>query len=72
MTLSEEIARVAAELPLDRQQEVLDFVELLRTREGTVAASAPRLLGVLAGMPYAMSDDFDAPLPDSFWLGDEP
>ena len=30
----------------------------------------PRVLGLHAGR-WTMADDFDAPLPDSFWLGTE-
>jgi len=30
----------------------------------------PRVLGLHAGS-WIMADDFDAPLPDSFWLGTE-
>jgi antitoxin (DNA-binding transcriptional repressor) of toxin-antitoxin stability system len=30
----------------------------------------PRVLGLHAGS-WTMADDFDAPLPDSFWLGKE-
>ena len=26
--------------------------------------------GPFAGMPYFMADDFDEPLPDSFWIGE--
>jgi antitoxin (DNA-binding transcriptional repressor) of toxin-antitoxin stability system len=32
--------------------------------------SAPRIAGLHAGEPYWMSDDFNEPLPDEFWLGD--
>ena len=35
-----------------------------------VPASAPRKPGLSAGDVW-VADDFDAPLPDSFWLGDE-
>lgn len=30
----------------------------------------PRVLGLREGQMW-MADDFDAPLPDSFWLGEE-
>ena len=33
MTVAEYIARATASLPPDKQQEVLDFVEFLKTRE---------------------------------------
>lgn len=31
----------------------------------------PRILGIHAGLPFYVADDFDAELPDSFWFGDE-
>lgn len=36
----------------------------------TEAQPNPRIAGLHAGMGW-MSDDFDAELPDSFWLGEE-
>jgi len=70
MSITEQIAQVASALPADRQQEVLDFVEFLRAREGSVQEGEyPRVAGLFAGMPYFMADDFDEPLPDSFWMG---
>ena len=33
-----------------------------------VLSNQPRIAGLNAG-PFWMSDDFNAPLPDSFWLG---
>ena len=72
MTLTEQIAQMAAALPVDRQQEVLDFVEFLRSREAPVLPTARRAGGLFAGMPYFIADEFDEPLPDAFWVGDEP
>lgn len=72
MTLTEQIAQMAAALPVDRQQEVLDFVEFLRSREAPALTSARRAEGLFAGMPYFIADDFDEPLPEAFWMGDEP
>lgn len=37
---------------------------------GIAAALPPRILGLHAGA-FTVSADFDAPLPDEFWLGDE-
>ena len=34
-------------------------------------AKTPRQPGLSAGEVLWVADDFDAPLPDSFWLGDE-
>jgi hypothetical protein len=38
--------------------------------DGYAARPAKRVLGLHAGN-YSISDDFDDPLPDSFWLGEE-
>ncbi len=31
----------------------------------------PRVWGLHAHLPYYISDDFDAELPDEFWLGED-
>jgi hypothetical protein len=64
MSIAEQIAQRVSTLPVDRQREVLDFVEFLRTREGAGAQGRgrPRVAGLFAGMPYFMADDFDEPL----------
>ncbi len=36
---------------------------------GTTTSVPPRILGLHAGA-FAVSEDFDAPLPDEFWLGE--
>ncbi|HZF10575.1 MAG TPA: DUF2281 domain-containing protein [Thermoanaerobaculia bacterium] len=71
MTIADDILKIATALPTDRQQELLDFAEFLRARERSVQEGGrTRLAGPFAGMPYFMADDFDEPLPDSFWLGE--
>ena len=71
MSIAEQIAQIASKLPTDRQREVLDFAEFLKTREDSGQQSGrPRVAGLFAGMPYFMADDFDEPLPDSYWLGE--
>jgi hypothetical protein len=37
---------------------------------GTPSTIAPRILGLHAGA-FTVSEDFDAPLPEEFWLGAE-
>ena len=49
-------------------QQVLDEVASLTQAEPT--ACLPRTPGLGQGT-IEMADDFDAPLPDSFWLGAE-
>lgn len=56
--------------------------EVILTRDGRKIAEVKpveesgnlrkkRVLGLGAGGKFYMSDDFDAELPDSFWLGEE-
>lgn len=72
MSITEQIAQITSTLPTDLQQEVLDFAAFLRAREGSSASEGgrQRVAGLFAGMPYFMADDFDEPLPDSFWTGE--
>ena len=58
-----ELARAGHEVIIQGPQEG-------KTRLVPLADSSPgpRVLGLHAG-GWTMADDFDAPLPDSFWLG---
>ncbi len=56
-------------LPLDKQQEVLDFVDFLIER--LPKKSHIKRIPNLAQGKIWMSDDFNEPLSDSFWLGEE-
>jgi Protein of unknown function (DUF2281) len=69
--------RVIADLELlsgEQLQQVFDFVAFL-AQQRTVAvknSEVPkhqRVFGQYQGR-ISMSEDFDAPLPDSFWLGE--
>jgi Protein of unknown function (DUF2281) len=69
--------RVIADLELlsgEQRQQVFDFVAFL-AQQRTVAvknSEVPkhqRVFGQYQGR-ISMSEDFDAPLPDSFWLGE--
>ncbi len=67
MSISE-LTTVVAKLPDNLQQEVYDFASFLLA---TKVEKAP--LTHVAGLHEGnieMSDDFDEPLEDSFWLGD--
>lgn len=61
-------------LSVEQRQQVFDFVAFL-AQQRTVAVKnlgAPkhqRVFGQYQGR-ISMSEDFDAPLPDSFWLGE--
>jgi len=51
-----------------QQQAVLDFAAFLRQKI-PMALKEP-VPGLHKDIPYWMADDFDAPLPDEFWLGE--
>ncbi len=36
----------------------------------TISSNLPRVAGLHVGTTTWVSDDFDAPLPDEFWLGE--
>jgi hypothetical protein len=52
-----------------QQQEVLDFAAFLHQKTPQPVPKK-RTPGLHPGA-FVMSDDFDDPLPDSFWLGEE-
>ena len=65
------IAEQTQKLPEPLQQEVLDFIEFLQHKHAlsTVQANTrKRQAGLHAGL-VSVADDFDAPLEDTFWLG---
>ncbi|MDZ8051597.1 MAG: DUF2281 domain-containing protein [Aulosira sp. ZfuVER01] len=54
----------------EQQQQVLDFVEFLAQKYPQPQAPPDkRVLGLNQGEIW-MSDDFNDPLPDEFWLGE--
>lgn len=56
-------------LPPEQKQQVLDFVEFLTQKYAQPEQTRKkRVLGLNRGK-YRMSDDFNNPLPDEFWLG---
>lgn len=68
-TTSEVIAKLQTLAP-QQQQQVLDFIEFLASKYAQhQEAPQKRILGLNKG-EFWMSDDFDKPLPDEFWLGD--
>ncbi|NER21905.1 MAG: DUF2281 domain-containing protein [Symploca sp. SIO1B1] len=59
-------------LPPEQQQQVADFVEFLAQKYShihTPQQISGRVLGLHKGMG-SMSEDFNAPLADEFWLGE--
>jgi hypothetical protein len=57
----------------EQRQQVFDFVAFLAQQRTIVKdlslSKHPRVFGQYQGR-ISMSEDFDAPLPDSFWLGE--
>jgi hypothetical protein len=62
-------------LSLSQQQTVVDFIDFLATKQFVVSRDEEKLkqqrIPDLDRSNYRMSDDFNDPLPDEFWLGDE-
>jgi hypothetical protein len=82
--VSPQMLEVLEQLSPELRQQVFDFAEFLVQRQNklaqdqsvatlgeavSVAGKPPRVFGLHAGQVW-MSDDFDAPLPDEFWLGE--
>ncbi len=70
MSTVSEIVAAAVTLPLEQQREVLARLAVkVRDRE-TPPLTQPRVAGLHRGMVW-MADDFNDPLPDECWLGEE-
>jgi hypothetical protein len=68
--LKETLLREIESLPKVHLETLLDFVQFLKFRENQKAqgiGAAQRVPGLDAGTTW-VSDDFDEPLPDSFWF----
>lgn len=63
-----EFEEVMDKLPSHLREQVYSFAQFLWAQEQSERKE--RVLGLHPGAMEA-SDDFDAPLPDSFWLGEE-
>jgi mRNA-degrading endonuclease RelE of RelBE toxin-antitoxin system len=69
-TTSEIIAKLQTLAP-EQQQQVLDFVEFL-AQKYVIPQEIPkkqRVFGLFKDKIW-MSDDFNDPLPDEFWMGE--
>jgi hypothetical protein len=69
----ESIVRELEKIPEPMQLSVLAFIhslEVSATPENHPSELPPRTLGLNRGA-MKMSDRFDEPLPDEFWLGEE-
>jgi len=72
-TIEQQVLANVHALPLDKQQSVLEFSLFLKAMAQDVPninKPQKRRAG-LGKSDFWMSDDFDEPLPDKFWLGEE-
>lgn len=78
MTIKQIIQARIDILPEQKQAEVLNFLNFLIAsqpeinpqQEANIQLKRQRVLGLNKGQ-ISMSDDFNAPLSDEFWLGEE-
>lgn len=68
MNIEQALLKQVRTLTPAQQQAVLDFAASLRQQTSPVPKE--RIPGLHRGA-FIMSDDFDDPLPDSFWVGEE-
>ncbi|MEA5507142.1 DUF2281 domain-containing protein [Halotia wernerae UHCC 0503] len=68
-TTSELIAKLQTLAP-EQQQQVLDFVEFLAQKYVQPEQPPQKRIPDLNKGEIWMSDDFNDPLPDEFWLGE--
>ncbi|HCN76378.1 MAG TPA: hypothetical protein DIT13_04180 [Verrucomicrobiales bacterium] len=68
MSTLAEIEIAAASLNLEEQQVLLARLAAKVRAHVTLPANQPRIPGLHRGLVW-MSDDFNDPLPDEFWLG---
>lgn len=68
-TTSEVVTKLQT-LPPEQKQQVLDFVEFLASKYTQSPETPQQRVPDLNKGQIWMSDDFDDPLPDEFWLGE--
>jgi Protein of unknown function (DUF2281) len=74
ITLPETFLTQLQTLPPEQIQQVIDFVEFLNQKyvssqpEQSILKQ-PRVLGLNKGKGW-ISEDFNVPLPDEFWMGE--
>jgi Protein of unknown function (DUF2281) len=61
--------RLIDQLPNNLQKQVYDFANFLLEKQAQPIAKRPRVMDLHEGQVW-MSKDFDDPLPDEFWLGE--
>lgn len=73
VALKEKLNQIFDELPTETQAEVVDFAEFLqqkKLKQTENGEKKKRVFGMHEGQGW-ISDDFNAPLPESFWLGQD-
>ncbi len=77
LLIPEEMLAILQVLSPDQRQEVFNFAEFLARKQGYSAAQISkgvekpkRIRDLDQGAVVWMSDDFDMPLPDEFWVGE--
>lgn len=68
MSTLAEIEIAAAGLPAAEKRLLLSWLKLEVETDAPPEINKPRVPGLGAGQ-WQVSEDFDAPLPDEFWLG---
>ena len=68
MSTLAEIEIAAAGLPAAEKRSLLSWLKAELSVENHANVEGPRVSGLGKGK-WQVSDDFDAPLPDEFWLG---
>ena len=64
--ITESIINKLQEIPLDKQKQILEYVEGLTEEKEPSSSQKKRVFGLHQGKIW-MSDDFNQPLPDNFW-----
>ncbi len=70
MSTVSEIALAAASLPLEEQQALLERLQSNLEAHLHPVLESPRVAGLHTGQ-WWMSEDFNEPLPDDFWLSED-
>ena len=65
----DDLLKVVDSLSPEQKRVLREHIDT-ETTQNEVDLSKPRILGLHPGAIW-MSDDFDDPLPDEFWLGDD-
>ena len=68
MSTLAEIEIAAAGLPSAEKRSLLSWLTTELSVENCTPVEGPRISGLGKGK-WQVADDFDAPLPDEFWLG---